>query len=204
MTRYDTTFILNPQIGDDAIEKNVKSVAETITSNQGEILRENRIGSRRLAYPIARQSHGFYVSFIYDGNDDLLKKLDHHFRFGEDYMRSLTVRWEGDPNQENMSDVMLRASRRHDSGDSDSRVSRSQSSSRPGRTGTPAATSAPATVAPTAPANKATAPSAAPAQSTAPAPTPTTPVAVPTPAPAPVQESPKAETGESTSEEDTL
>ena len=174
MNRYDTTFILNSQIGDDAIEKSVKSVAETIKSNKGEILRENRIGSRRLAYPIARQSHGYYVSFIYDGDDNLLKKLDHHFRFGEDYMRSLTVRWEGDPNQENMSDVMLRASRRHDSDDSDSRPSRSLSDSRPDR----------ASTAPNAPAT---------AQATTP------PVAT-----APAQESPKAETGESTSEEDTL
>lgn len=200
MTRYDTTFILNPQIGDDAIEKSVKSVAEVITTNKGEILRENRIGSRRLAYIIARQTHGYYVSFIYDGNDELLKKLDHHFRFGEDYMRSLTVLWEGDPNQENMSDVMLRASRRHDSDDSDSRrPSRSHGDSRPDRA---PATAATATATTPAPAHATTTTTTTPAP--APAATETAKTQAPAPKPSPAEESPKAETGESTSEEDTL
>ena len=49
MRRYDTTFILNPQIGDDRIDAHVKTVTSMITGAKGEILRENQLRNLRPA-----------------------------------------------------------------------------------------------------------------------------------------------------------
>lgn len=107
MSRYDTTFIVNPQIGDEQVNASINTVTEIITSNNGEILRERRIGSRRLAYPIARQSHGYYVTLIHDGAPDVLPKLERHFKLGDAYLRHLTIRYDGDPFRKSITDVMM-------------------------------------------------------------------------------------------------
>lgn len=107
MRRYDTTFIINSQIGDDGIDTSVKEIANLITSSSGSILRENRIGNRRLAYQIARQTHGYYVSLIHESETETLTRLDRHFKLGENYLRHLTVRFDGDPFRKSITDIMM-------------------------------------------------------------------------------------------------
>jgi small subunit ribosomal protein S6 len=109
MSRYDTTFIVNPQVGDDIVNASVNAITEIITSNKGEVLRERRIGSRRLAYPIARHSHGYYVTLIHDCDASVLPKLDRHFKLGDAYLRDLTIRYDGDPFRKSITDVMMGA-----------------------------------------------------------------------------------------------
>lgn len=119
MSRYDTTFIVNPQIGDEQVNASINTVTEIITSNNGEILRERRIGSRRLAYPIARQSHGYYVTLIHDSNPNVLPQLERHFKLGDSYLRHLTIRYDGDPFRKSITDVMMGSDseeRRHGTG----------------------------------------------------------------------------------------
>ncbi len=121
MSRYDTTFIVNPQIGDDAINASVTAITEIITSNKGEVLRERRIGSRRLAYAIDRQTHGYYVTLIHDCDANVLPILEKHFKLGESYLRELTIRYDGDPFRKSITDVMMggESEERRPSGDRD-------------------------------------------------------------------------------------
>ena len=107
MRRYDTTFIINSQIGDDGIDASVKEIANLITSSSGSILRENRIGSRRLAYEIERQTHGYYVSLIHDSESETLTQLDRRFKLGGNYLRHLTVRFDGDPFRKTITEIMM-------------------------------------------------------------------------------------------------
>lgn len=107
MRRYDTTFIINPQIGDEQIDARIKEVTSIITSNGGSVLKEDRMGSRRLAYDIARQTHGYYVCLVHDSEAGVLETLDRHFKLGGDYLRHLTIQFDGDPNRQNMTEIMM-------------------------------------------------------------------------------------------------
>ncbi len=101
MRRYETTFIVNPQADDAAIDRQVSAVVDLIKSNGGHILDENRIGTRRLAYPIAGLAQGFYASLIFDAETSVLPRLDRHYKLEESYLRYLTIRYEGaDPTEE--------------------------------------------------------------------------------------------------------
>jgi len=104
VNRYDTTFILSTQTSGDGLESAIKRVADLITSGKGQVLRENRIGSRKLAYPIRKQQQGYYVSFIYEANTEVVKKLDLHFKLDESCMRHLTIAYPGDPFRQNVSE----------------------------------------------------------------------------------------------------
>ena len=107
MRRYDTTFIINSQIGDDGINASVKEIANLITSDSGSVLREQRIGNRKLAYEITRQTHGYYVCLIYECETGTLIKLDRHFDLGANYLRHLTVRFDGDPFRKTITEIMM-------------------------------------------------------------------------------------------------
>jgi len=164
MNRYDTTFIVNPQIGDEQVNASINTVTEIITSNNGEILRERRIGSRRLAYPINRQTHGYYVTLIHDSSPDVLPKLERHFKLGDSYLRQLTIRYDGDPFRKSITDVMMGSDSedRRPGAPSDRRSQSQDASASPAEQTAPASTATATAEAPTAvaeaPATEATQP----------------------------------------------
>lgn len=155
MRRYDTTFIVNSQIGDDGIDTSVKEIANLITSSSGSILRENRVGNRRLAYQIARQTHGYYVSLIHESETETLPRLDRHFKLGENYLRHLTVRFDGDPFRKSITDIMMGFESekriRDEKSNGDSSVAKPESADAPAGSTKSAAATPVAPVAPIAP-----------------------------------------------------
>jgi small subunit ribosomal protein S6 len=96
MRIYETTFIINPQTDDASISREIQSVTSLIAQNGGRILHEDRLGTRRLAYEIKRQTHGYYTSIIFEATAPVLQLLERHFRLGEAYLRNLTVLCERD------------------------------------------------------------------------------------------------------------
>ncbi len=96
MRVYETTFIVNPQTDDATIDQHVAAVSDLITGQGGKMLHEDRMGTRRLAYPINKLTQGYYHSFIYEASNDVLPVLERHFRLNDQYLRFLTVMFEGD------------------------------------------------------------------------------------------------------------
>lgn len=94
MRAYETTFIINPQTDDTTIEKHVNDVLQIINQANGKVLHQENQGTRRLAYDINGLSQGYYASFIYEANQEVLPALDKHFKQNEMYLRNLTIRLE--------------------------------------------------------------------------------------------------------------
>ena len=55
-----------------------------------------RMGRRRLAYPIRKFDDGVYVRFLYDSDAAVPKELERRIRLSDVVLRSLTVRLEED------------------------------------------------------------------------------------------------------------
>lgn len=96
MRVYETTFIVNPQTDDATIDQQVVAISDLISRLGGKILQEERMGTRRLAYPIRKLTQGYYHAFIYEAPQEMLPELDRYFRINEAYLRFLTVLFEGD------------------------------------------------------------------------------------------------------------
>lgn len=94
MRQYETCFIVNPQTDDAAIERHVNAVREHIQNNGGTILEEDRMGTRRLAYPIQNLTQGYYTAMIFEGDGKLIQSLDRFLKLEEPYIRHLTIRWD--------------------------------------------------------------------------------------------------------------
>lgn len=125
MQTYETTFIVNPQAEDAAIDSQVSAVVNLIKENGGEIHREDRIGSRRLAYAINNLTQGYYASIIFDGPTTVLPVLERHYKLEEAYIRHLTIKFEGSleaPEQTDSGPMDTRRGLHGDTGPSRSRT----------------------------------------------------------------------------------
>lgn len=110
MKLYETCFIVNPQTDDTAIERHVKSVVDLITSRGGKIVYEDRMGTRRMIYPIEGLTQGYYTSLIFEGPPTLNAELDRHYRLEDAYIRNITILYDGDPTQVREAREALQAS----------------------------------------------------------------------------------------------
>lgn len=95
MRVYETTFILSPQADDASFDRQIKSVNDLITRNKGKVIKEDRWGIRRLAYPIKKFTQGYFAHVIFKGNSDVLREMDRFFRLEEPFIRNLTVQFDG-------------------------------------------------------------------------------------------------------------
>ncbi len=89
---YETIFISPPSLTEDGLEKVIAEVQETLASKGGEVVRIERWGRKRLAYPIAKQFEGWYVLMHVKGPGDAVQEAERRMRISENVMKYLTVR----------------------------------------------------------------------------------------------------------------
>lgn len=89
MNSYLLTLVLKP----DQEEKDRKALVDDVKKKiGGKINKEDAWGARDLAYPIKRQTKGFYVHFEFETDPKVAKDLDKSLKVEEDILRFLLVR----------------------------------------------------------------------------------------------------------------
>jgi small subunit ribosomal protein S6 len=89
---YDCTFIINPGLDDAQIENTIKQTEDTIVKNGGQVLSVDRLGRRRLSFPIQKKHNGFYVCIEFEGEGRIIEKVDRFLTLDENVMRYLTLK----------------------------------------------------------------------------------------------------------------
>jgi small subunit ribosomal protein S6 len=88
---YETLFITPPNLSEDDEQAVLDAMAQVVSAGGGSFLANDRIGRRRLAYPIRKFEDGVYVRFLYDAQPDVPKELERRIRLSDNVLRSLTV-----------------------------------------------------------------------------------------------------------------
>lgn len=91
MTKYETTFILEPGLDDARVNEEVERVSGWVKDLGGELIEVQRWGKRRLAYEIGKRRDGIYTLVLYQGGGPLVKEIERRLRLNESVMRALTV-----------------------------------------------------------------------------------------------------------------
>jgi small subunit ribosomal protein S6 len=89
---YDCTFIINPGLDDAQIDNTIKQTEDTIAKNGGQVLTVDRLGRRRLSFPIQKKHNGFYVCIEFEGEGRIIEKVDRFLTLDENVMRFLTLK----------------------------------------------------------------------------------------------------------------
>ena len=91
MTKYETTFILEPGFDEGRINEEIDRVTGWIKDLGGEVLEIQRWGKKRLAYEIGKKRDGIYTLMLYQGPGAMVKEVERRLRLNESVMRVLTV-----------------------------------------------------------------------------------------------------------------
>lgn len=88
---YETTYILNAALEDGEIDAIIKRVDDFLTENGAQLVEQNKMGRRRLAYPIKKKYNGFYVYTAFEAPSVTLPLLEKFFSLEDGVMRQLSL-----------------------------------------------------------------------------------------------------------------
>jgi len=91
MRKYETIFILQPELGEDDIKSVTTKAQDVISSYKGECFRMDDWGIRKLAYPIKKSARGRYYYLRFDGNSALIAELERRLRLDEKVLRYQSI-----------------------------------------------------------------------------------------------------------------
>ncbi len=91
MRKYETIFILQPDLSEDDIKSSPPRRQDVISSYKGECFRMDDWGIRKLAYPIKKSARGRYYYLRYDGDSAMIAELERRLRLDEKVLRYQSV-----------------------------------------------------------------------------------------------------------------
>jgi small subunit ribosomal protein S6 len=95
MNRYEIMYIIAAALDDEARDAVVETV-EGIIANGGEVVKTERIGMKKLAYPILKKNEGYYVLSTFNAPTDLPKELDRRLRIMDGVIRHMIINLDDD------------------------------------------------------------------------------------------------------------
>ena len=96
--KYELSFIISPIIAETDHPSVNQEVLDYLKGIDAKITREPYfMGRRKLAYPIAKQKHGFYVGLEFESESSAsLKELDTKLKHNNSLLRYLIIKLEGE------------------------------------------------------------------------------------------------------------
>lgn len=88
---YETLFVIDPRLS----EEETKAMSDKFTgmiADNGEIVKVDEWGRRRLAYPIEDQTEGFYVLVEFRSAPEFPAEIERIFNITEGILRSIVIR----------------------------------------------------------------------------------------------------------------
>jgi len=96
MRVYEVLFIIAPNTEESDIDTLVTQLSDVATSQGATIAKVDRVGRRRLAYPIRKFNEGFYVVLTIEGTGAEIAEIERRMRVTDAVIRYLTVRIDED------------------------------------------------------------------------------------------------------------
>lgn len=97
MRKYETIFILQPDLAEDDVKAISDKVQDVIGTQKGSFHRLDDWGTRKLAYPINKTPRGRYFYLRFDGGATVVAELERRLRLDEKVLRYLTVNITDEP-----------------------------------------------------------------------------------------------------------
>ena len=91
MRKYETIFILQPELSEDDIKSVTAKAQDVISTYNGECIRMDDWGIRKLAYPIKKSARGRYYYLRFDGESALIAELERRLRLDDKVLRYQSV-----------------------------------------------------------------------------------------------------------------
>ena len=91
MNRYETVFIINPNVEEAGIKELIQKFSDLI-NNAGKVENVEEMGKRKLAYEIKKNKEGYYVVINFEAQPELIKELERIYRITYEVIKFIVVR----------------------------------------------------------------------------------------------------------------
>ena len=91
MRRYETIFILRPDLTEAQIKESIRRFEGIIANGGGEMIETDEWGSRELAYNIGRERRGYYVRLDYAATGAVTNEVERNLKIADNVLRYLSV-----------------------------------------------------------------------------------------------------------------
>jgi small subunit ribosomal protein S6 len=109
MRRYETIFIVRPNVAEDEIEAIAAKTTSIIEGDGGTIFRVDKWGLKKLAYLIKKESQGYYVFVDYAGIPASVAEIERVYRIDDRILKYLTVKIAETCNPEAVKEQLAQA-----------------------------------------------------------------------------------------------
>lgn len=102
MRKYETFFIVDPDLPDEGIAVIDDKLKKIVTDRQGIVLSYVPWGKKKLAYPVKKRTRGHYILMEFAGDPTLVAELERNMRLDERVLKFITIVLEDrfDPEKE--------------------------------------------------------------------------------------------------------
>ena len=112
MRRYETIYILRPNLGEEEISKVVDYVDQIITDEGGTVIDLNKWGMKKLAYLIKKESLGYYVYCNYATTPAAVSEMERKFRIDDSVLKYMTIKLADSISDEQIQQAVVEISAR--------------------------------------------------------------------------------------------
>jgi len=93
MNNYETLYVLKPTLTDEETAANIAKIEEILVKNGAEILATDKMGMRKLAYPVEKNERGVYTVVYYKAEGTIVSELERNLKFNEEVLKYLTIKY---------------------------------------------------------------------------------------------------------------
>jgi small subunit ribosomal protein S6 len=90
--KYESIFILDPDLEEGSAQSAIEKIKGVITQGNGEILKVEDWGKRKLAYEVKKKSKGHYLLIHFSGTPALLSELERNYRVMDAVIKFQSIR----------------------------------------------------------------------------------------------------------------
>ena len=92
--KYETVILFDPELPEERRKEFLAKLEGVIASYQGEILKQDDWGNRKLAYQISKKVNAYYTFLLYSGNRGVVEEVERNIKIFDGILRHLTSRVE--------------------------------------------------------------------------------------------------------------
>ena len=93
MNNYEILYVLKPTLTDEETAANIAKIEAILVREGAEILATNKMGMRKLAYPVEKNERGVYTIVYFKSAGTVISELERNLKFNEEVIKYLTVRY---------------------------------------------------------------------------------------------------------------
>ncbi|MGE4551640.1 MAG: 30S ribosomal protein S6 [Desulfovibrionaceae bacterium] len=100
MVKYETMLLFSPELEEDARNAIIENLTGVITREGGQVAELDHWGMRTLAYPVKKQTRGYYLRVVYDAPGALVIELERNIRIADGILKFITVKLAKSPEEQ--------------------------------------------------------------------------------------------------------